>query len=79
MKYFIPVCMLLKTCPYVFVFYFQVYKSKEVYDSQLSLITKAHCALIWDHDRILLGTDEGLHILELLRDSEYETMCQVRW
>ena len=28
---------------------------------------------ISDHDRILLGTEEGLHVVELLSDSKFET------
>ena len=47
---------------------FQIYKPKEVYDNQLPILVKTQCAAICSHDRILLGTDEGAYLLELLKD-----------
>ncbi|KAK2191931.1 hypothetical protein NP493_42g06006 [Ridgeia piscesae] len=45
-----------------------VYKAQVIYDSQLPFASKIQCGAILDHDRLLVGTDDGLYVLELLRD-----------
>ena len=48
-----------------------VYAAKQVYDAQLQVLARTNAATVVDRDRLLLGTDEGLYLVELLRDSEY--------
>lgn len=44
-----------------------ILKVKEILDSALSVVRNALCGLIVDHDRIILGTDDGLFCIELDR------------
>ncbi|XP_013414269.1 serine/threonine-protein kinase MRCK alpha isoform X3 [Lingula anatina] len=45
-----------------------VFQAKEVYDSSLSLLRNTLSGAILDHDTLLLGTEEGLHCIDLTRD-----------
>ncbi|CAH1263897.1 CDC42BPA [Branchiostoma lanceolatum] len=46
-----------------------IYHAKEVYDSTLPIIRTAMSAEILDPERLALGTEEGLFVLELTKDS----------
>ncbi|XP_078593881.1 serine/threonine-protein kinase MRCK alpha-like isoform X14 [Branchiostoma floridae x Branchiostoma japonicum] len=46
-----------------------IYHAKEVYDSTLPIIRTAMSAEILDPERIALGTEEGLFVVELTKDS----------
>ncbi|XP_078673567.1 serine/threonine-protein kinase MRCK alpha-like isoform X6 [Branchiostoma floridae x Branchiostoma belcheri] len=46
-----------------------IYHAKEVYDSTLPIIRTAMSAEILDPERIALGTEEGLYVVELTKDS----------
>ncbi|XP_062864087.1 serine/threonine-protein kinase MRCK alpha isoform X1 [Trichomycterus rosablanca] len=45
-----------------------VYMPKEAYDSTLPLIKTTQSAAIIDHERIALGTEEGLYIVHVTKD-----------
>ncbi|XP_059170466.1 serine/threonine-protein kinase MRCK alpha-like isoform X3 [Physella acuta] len=45
-----------------------VYSAQEVCDNTLTLVKGTHCAVILDHSRIILGTDDGLYVVELTKD-----------
>ncbi|CAL1542564.1 unnamed protein product [Lymnaea stagnalis] len=45
-----------------------VYNAQEVCDNSLQLVKGTQCAAILDSSRIILGTDEGLYVVELSRD-----------
>ncbi|KAL3316656.1 Serine/threonine-protein kinase MRCK beta, partial [Cichlidogyrus casuarinus] len=38
---------------------------KEVYDSKLALLKQAKCACVLDENRILLGLEDGLHVIDI--------------
>jgi serine/threonine-protein kinase MRCK len=46
-----------------------VYRAKEVYDTALPILPKVLCSSILDHERLVVGTEEGLCVIELLRDN----------
>lgn len=45
-----------------------VLDAKEVYDSSLTLLRNMLSACIYDSDRLLVGTEEGLHVIETQKD-----------
>ncbi|XP_014670539.1 PREDICTED: serine/threonine-protein kinase MRCK alpha-like [Priapulus caudatus] len=47
-----------------------VFQAKEVYDNTLPIIKNALCAAIIDQETVVLGTDEGLYLLELASDGK---------
>ena len=53
----------------------QVFRPVEAYDCNLPLIKTTLSAAIVDKDRIALGTEEGLFIVELRHDGEF--VCSI--
>ncbi|XP_076464041.1 serine/threonine-protein kinase MRCK alpha-like isoform X3 [Babylonia areolata] len=45
-----------------------VYSAQEVCDNSLPLVKSTHSAVILDSTRIVLGTEEGLHVVDLNKD-----------
>ncbi|XP_035826923.1 serine/threonine-protein kinase MRCK alpha isoform X4 [Aplysia californica] len=45
-----------------------VYSAQEVCDNSLSLVKSTHCAAILDSSRIVLGTEDGLYVVDLSKD-----------
>ncbi|KAL8615672.1 hypothetical protein ACOMHN_034822 [Nucella lapillus] len=45
-----------------------VYSAQEVCDNSLQLVKNTHSAVILDSTRIVLGTEEGLHVVDLSKD-----------
>lgn len=46
----------------------QIFQAKEVCDASLHIVKMALCATIIDTDRIVVGTDDGLFLLELMKE-----------
>lgn len=46
------------------------YQCKELYDSSLLLLKNPLSACIYDKERILMGTEDGLHVVETARDGK---------
>ncbi|XP_064603051.1 serine/threonine-protein kinase MRCK alpha-like isoform X2 [Liolophura sinensis] len=46
-----------------------VYQAQEIYDNALSLVKGTHSAAVLDVNRILLGTEDGLYVAELSKDT----------
>ncbi|XP_064621934.1 serine/threonine-protein kinase MRCK alpha-like isoform X5 [Lineus longissimus] len=49
----------------------RVFKAKEIYDSSLTLLKNALSAAVIDSTNLLLGTEEGLHCIDLNKDGEF--------
>ncbi|CAB4026637.1 serine threonine- kinase MRCK alpha-like [Paramuricea clavata] len=47
----------------------QIFQAKEVCDASLHIVKMALCATIIDTDRIVVGTEDGLFLLELMKES----------
>ncbi|BFZ07324.1 hypothetical protein BsWGS_10363 [Bradybaena similaris] len=45
-----------------------VYTAQEVCDNSLPLVKSTHCAAILDSSRLILGTEDGLYIVDLTKD-----------
>ncbi|KAK7103526.1 hypothetical protein V1264_018406 [Littorina saxatilis] len=45
-----------------------VYSAQEVCDNSLTLVKSTHSAVILDSTRIVLGTEDGLHVVDLSKD-----------
>ncbi len=49
-----------------------VYRAKELVDNTVTLAKTASAGAIIDPDRIVIGTDEGLFVVDLDRDGKYK-------